>query len=148
MLFSSLARTPRYDPFEHLNRLHREMTRLFDHWDVSNFEEGHPAVNVITDRDSVTVLAEIPGVHPEDLDISVLGNTLTLKGQRRPLELGEGEKLLRQERNYGEFVRIVRLPIRVDANRVEAHYEHGVLRVVLPRSEEDRPRQVRVVAGK
>ena len=82
----------------------------------------------------------------EDLDISVLNNSLTLRGTRKRAELKEGETYHRQERWQGKFVRSLELPFAVDAEKVEATYKNGVLTVVLPKKEEVKPKAIEIKA--
>jgi HSP20 family protein len=106
-----------------------------------------PAMNVWTDEESVVVTAELPGVAPDDIDVSVVGDTLTLKGSRQPDELEEGESYHRRERRYGAFTRAFQLPFQVEPNQVEANFGNGVLQISLPRAEADKPKKIAVKAG-
>ena len=108
---------------------------------------SYPAMNVLTDRDSAVVTAELPGVNLEDIDISVEEDTLTLSGDRQPDELDEGATYHRQERRYGTFLRTLRLPFRVEAEKVDATFKKGVLSISLPRAEADKPRRIAIKAG-
>jgi HSP20 family protein len=103
-----------------------------------------PAMNVWSGDERVMVTAELPGVTAEDINISVTGDTLTLTGERRRPEVGDGEAYHRQERGYGEFSRSLQLPFRIDANGVEATFRKGVLSITLPRAEEDKPKKIHV----
>jgi HSP20 family protein len=103
-------------------------------------------MNVWTDEDSAVVTAELPGVILEDLDISVEDNTLTLRGTRQPEEV-EGATYHRRERRHGKFARTFQFPFRVDAEKVDATFKSGVLSIVLPRAEEDKPRKITVKAA-
>jgi HSP20 family protein len=103
-----------------------------------------PFLNAWVGPEDVVVTTELPGVEPGDIHISVEGDTLKLSGERKALELREGEKFHRQERTSGQFSRALELPFRVDANKVEARYDRGVLRISLPRAPEDRPRRIEV----
>lgn len=132
------------DPFREVRRLQEEMSRLFGELGPDGETRAYPAVNVFSGKESVTVQAELPGFDPAKIDISVLGNTLTLAGKREPEALAEGDACHRRERTSGEFLRTIELPHRVDAEQVEARYAHGVLEVRLPRLAEDRPRQIAV----
>ena len=107
---------------------------------------GFPAVNVWQGADSAAVTAELPGVAPEDLDISVKNNVLTISGECKPRAEAEGG-WLRRERPAGRFSRIVQLPFRVDRDRVEARFENGVLQIELHRPEEDKPRRIAIKAA-
>lgn len=108
---------------------------------------AYPAVNVWQGSDSAAVTAELPGVAPEDLDISVKNNVLTIAGERKAPEVGDDAGWLRRERAYGRFSRIVQLPFRVDRDRVEARFENGVLQIELHRPEEDKPRRIDIKAA-
>jgi HSP20 family protein len=144
MIWNDVMRTLDWEPFTELRRLQHEMNRLFGEGNGGGSARQFPPVNVYTGKDDVQVIVEVPGVDPELIDISVLGDTLTLSGARKPEELKEGEVFHRQERPTGEFLRTIELPVRVNPDKVEARYASGILRVTLPRAEEDKPRQIRV----
>jgi HSP20 family protein len=103
-----------------------------------------PPVNIWSSADGAIVTAEIPGVSPDTLDITVQALTVTLRGRREPEAAGEGVVAHREERPHGDFVRVIILPFRVDAEKVSAHFERGILRLELPRPEQDKPRKVKV----
>ena len=105
---------------------------------------GFPNLNVWEDGDVVFAEAEVPGLKAEDLDISVIGNQLTVKGRRAALAV-DGGTYHRRERNVGEFVRTVSLPTEIDADKVEAVLADGVLKISLPKAEAAKPRKVTVV---
>ena len=107
----------------------------------------YPPVNMWQDADGAMLTAELPGVSPEDLDISVVHNTLTLRGSRTPPALEKGEAYHRQERWHGRFVRSLELPFRVSSNKVEAGFQDGVLSIKVPRAEEDKPKKIAVQAS-
>lgn len=131
-----------YDPFGAVRSLQREMNRLFKDYDVRN--DGFPPVNIWCSSDKVFVTAEIPGVKPEDIDISVVQGQLTISGERK-LEVPEGEvSCHRQERSQGSFTRVFRLPYDVDNEKISAKYVDGVLNITLPRLEETKPRKIKV----
>jgi len=93
------------------------------------------------------ITAEVPGVSADEIDISVVGETLTLSGERKPEDLEGGVRYHRRERGGGRFSRSIELPFRVDADKVEAAYDKGILRVTLPRAEADKPRKITVRAA-
>lgn len=103
-----------------------------------------PPVNVWAKEDSVVVTTEIAGTDKNSFDISVEGNILMLRGTRKPEELREGETYHRRERWHNSFTKTVRLPFTVEADRVEARYSKGVLSVVLPRAEAEKPRKIAI----
>lgn len=128
-----------------MSRLQREMNRLFDGYNnVRRTPTSYPAMNVWSNQDGLVVTSEVPGVRPEDIDISVVGDTLTLSGERRPDELNEDARYHRQERGYGKFVRTLQLPYPVKVDNIEASFRNGVLNINLPRAEEDKPRKIAV----
>ncbi|WP_153558214.1 Hsp20/alpha crystallin family protein [Roseimaritima sediminicola] len=135
----------RWEPWTELNRLSREMDRLFGRsGESSAMGSGtFPALNVWEDDDSLFVEAELPGFNASDLEIYVTGNQLTIKGVRQAPER-EGGTWHRQERGYGSFHRMIELPVRVDGDKVSAESEQGVLRVTLPKSEAVKPRRIEV----
>ena len=143
------------DPFDfrsslrEMDALRREMNRLFDTWDGwprVRTPSDYPAMNVWANEDGVIVSAELPGIEPDDLDISVQENVLTVSGHRAPEDVDEETVYHRRERGTGNFRRAFRLPFEVDADAVEATYEKGVLSITLPRAEEDKPRKITVKA--
>ncbi len=134
-------------PWQEMERLHREVDRLFsDSFTMSGGRTAptYPAINVWTNEDGAVVTAELPGVDADDIDISVVGDTLTLSGARASLALEEGDKYHRRERGYGKFNRSFQLPFLVEADNVEALFEKGILHLSLPRAEADKPRKISV----
>ena len=133
-------------PWRDMDRLQREMNRLFEGYypDRTRQAPSFPAMNVWGSEDGLLITAEVPGVHPEDIDISVVGDTLTLSGNRKPDELNEGARYHRQERGYGSFTRAIQLPFAVSVAKVDASFSNGVLSINLPRAEEDKPRKIMV----
>ena len=123
------------DPFRNIRRLQDEVSRL-----------EFPAVNVFVNQDGVIITAELPGVRSEDLDILTHRDSVTLSGERQT-ETEEARGYHRRERRGGRFVRTVSLPFVVDPNMVEADLVNGVLTLVLPRAEEDKPRRINVKAS-
>lgn len=106
-----------------------------------------PAVNVWQAADAVAVSAELPGVEPDQIEITMKENVLTLAGERRTPDVPEGATWHRNERGYGKFSRAVRLPFEADADKVEARFTNGVLRVVVGRPDEDKPRRIEIRAA-
>ena len=129
-----------------LNRLQRDMDRLYHSGYPSYLRSApsFPALNIWSNEDELIVTAEVPGINPEDLDISVVGDNLTMKGERKSEDLEEGARYHRQERGYGSFSRTVQLPFPVDIDKVNAKFTNGVLEIALPRAEADKPRKIAV----
>ncbi len=107
----------------------------------------YPAINAWVSDDEVLLEAEVPGIDPKEIDVSVVGSTVTLSGQREPEQLKEGESCHRRERRYGRFVRTVDLPFAVDGAKTKASHRNGILRVSLPRTEADKPQKIAIQAA-
>jgi HSP20 family protein len=105
-----------------------------------------PAVDVSETGDKITVKAEIPGMEAKDIEISMVGDTLTLKGEKKAEREEKEENYHMVERSYGSFSRTMKLPATVDADKVEATYKNGVLTVVLPKKEEVKPKAIEIKA--
>jgi HSP20 family protein len=133
-----------------MQRLQREMNRLLSgtsRWPGLSVAPTYPAMNVWSDQDGAVVTAELPGINPEEIDISVQNDTLTLGGSRQPDEVKEGKIFHRRERRSGSFTRSLQLPFQVEPGQVEASYAKGVLSITLPRAEADKPRKIAIKAG-
>jgi HSP20 family protein len=128
-------------------RLQDEMNRLFAWTAAPSWTAEVPPINVWVGSDRATVTAEIPGVDPSDIDISVSGETLTIRGERKPYELKSDETYHRRERTHGTFVRTITLPFRPEVGSVDASFRHGLLYIALPRAEADRPKKIAVKAS-
>ena len=132
-----------------MEQLQREMGRLVE-WQAPRplqKDADFPAMNVWANEDGQILTAEVPGISPEDLEITILGEKLTLSGARKLDELPEGARYHRRERGAGEFNRTIQLPFLVNAGQAQASFENGMLTVTLPRAEADRPRRVEVKSG-
>jgi HSP20 family protein len=139
------------DPWREFNRLHDEMNRLFDRFGADGgarptLAVSYPALNVSEDADNLYAEAELPGMELSDLEIYVAGdNQLSIKGERKPPAV-ENATWHRQERGFGQFTRVITLPIAVDADRVSAEFSHGVLTIKMPKSAAAKPRRIPVKA--
>lgn len=104
-----------------------------------------PRINISEDADNVYVAALAPGIDPESLDVSMTGDQLTISGEKKALPEGiSAEKIHRNERACGRFVRTVTLPSEVDSGRIEASYRSGLLKVTLPKAEAAKPKKIQV----
>jgi len=108
--------------------------------------EWTPAVDIYEDENAITLKADIPGIDPNNLDIRVEGNTLHMRGERKHEKETKRENFHRIERSYGSFVRSFTLPHNVQSDRIEATYKNGELKVTLPKTEEARPKQIKIKA--
>jgi HSP20 family protein len=138
--------------FDELDSLQDGMNRM-----LSDGERGprgrawrrgatYPLMNIWTSADGIVIDAELPGVDPKEVDISVMGDALTLSGKVNTGEAPEGETYHRRERPAGDFARKLQLPFRAASDGVKANYTNGVLRVTVPRSEEEKPKKIEIEA--
>ena len=134
-----------------IDRLRNEMDRLYDRFfDWRPFqrfsEEGEwlPSLDVSETSKEIVVKAELPGLEPKDIDVSLDGNVLTLRGERRQEKEENDESFHRVERSYGTFSRSVRLPAEVDQTQIKATYKRGVLKIRLPKSKKAEGRRIEV----
>jgi HSP20 family protein len=132
-----------------MDKLQGEMNRLFDSTFSRRYRNApsFPAVNVWANEDGLVITAEVPGINTDDIDIVVVGETMTISGTRAWDELNENTKYHRQERGHGDFTRTVKLPFLVDSDKVDASFVDGVLNITLPRKDEDKPKKITVTAG-
>ncbi len=138
----------RWDPFAEFGSLRRAMDRVFDDFMRPTIWRGEAEmafpVDLYETDDTIVVKASLPGIKPEDVDISVSGDVLTIKGEIKHEEKVERENYYRQELRYGAFARTIPLPTHVAHERAEAEFEHGILTVRLPKAEEVRPKSIKV----
>jgi len=138
------------NPFAELDRLQGELNRLFQAvWgpEVARRPAGvFPPVNVSEDRDNVYVRVELPGVSPEDIDLAVAAETLAISAKRKTEE-AQPVSYHRRERESGEFQRVITLPVRINPGAGAATAENGVIKVTLPKSEDVKPKKIRIEAS-
>ncbi len=136
-----------WNPWQELDQIQHEMGRLFGRRMGNALpRSAFPAVNVWGDESSLVLTAEIPGVDPEKLDITVNRNTIVLRGTREVGKPRDGETYYRQERQGAEFSRTCELPFDIDPESADATYEKGVLTLRLARPNEHLPKKVVVKA--
>ncbi len=134
------------DPFREMRRLQDEMGQLMGAFAPTGgltAAGGFPAVNIYAGRDGIAVVAELPGVEKDDLEVHAQRDMLTIRGTRRPAAENE-QTYHRRERRSGAFTRTIQLPFRVDPEQIEARLENGVLQLSLQRPEEDKPRRIEI----
>jgi HSP20 family protein len=141
----------RWEPFSDLMSLREAMDRLFEESVVrpgnrflAPFGPGDLAVDMYETDDDLVVTAALPGVKPEEVDITITGDTLSIKGETTSEIKVEKANYLRQERRYGAFARTVTLPVPVRADKAEAKFKDGVLTLSIPKAEEAKPKIVKV----
>jgi HSP20 family protein len=146
-----MASLVRWNPMREMVSLRDEMNRLFERafddvplaqWPTS--ANWGLAVDVAENDDAFIVKASVPGINPDDLDIAISDNVLTIKGEYKSDETVNEEKYHIRERRYGSFGRSISLPMAVNADSVEANYESGVLTLTVPKAEEVKPRRITV----
>jgi len=128
-----------FDTLRELEGIRRSLRRF----DVPSTVE-FPAMNVWVSDDNAVVTTEIPGIDPSALEISVIKDSLTLRGSRQTEELKEGESYHRRERWHGQFTKTLELPFDVESRKGEARFSKGVLYISLPRAEAEKPRKISV----
>jgi HSP20 family protein len=137
-----------WDPFARLQELQDEMSRLFD-WSLTHVPVRDAGVisiatDIYEEKDNIIVKAELPGLTRDDIEILLQDNVLTLRGEKKSETEVKEENFYRMERSYGKFERSFELPAKVDPNKVAATFKDGVLRITLPKSEEAKPKQIKV----
>jgi HSP20 family protein len=140
-----------WKPFREVSRLRREMDRLWDDFFGPGRRafrpleaEWAPAVDVSETADKVVIKAEVPGMDAKNIDISLSGEVLTIKGEKKSEREEKKENYHLVERSYGSFSRAVRLPAAVDADKIEANYKQGVLTITCPKKEEAKPKAITI----
>jgi len=140
----------RWEPWREMLSLRQAMNRFWDEpfesrltmpWRTDEFALD---VDVTEDETAYTVKASLPGVKPEDVEVTMQNNVLTIKGKTTSEETREEAQYHLRERRYGSFLRSLTMPTTVTAEQIEANQEHGVLTVRLPKSEGDKPKQIAV----
>ena len=146
-----MTRRPQRDPMlDLLYNLERRMGRVFEPFGDFEWRIGEtagawtPVVDIFEEMDALRIVAEIPGVKPENVHISVEANVLTIQGTKEQVAEEKAEKVHRYERTYGAFERSFTLPTTVDPEHIKATYGTGLLTLVLPKVEKAKPRQIKV----
>ncbi len=142
MLWSEFGRFG-VDPFAEVRRMQERMNRLFE--GAGTAGPDFPPVNLWQSDDRIALTAELPGLGPDDVDVTVQDDMLVLKGKREP-KWAEKATWQRQERPHGAFTRVIELPFRIDPERVQARFENGVLELDLERPDADKPRKLQINA--
>jgi HSP20 family protein len=107
----------------------------------------NPSVDIFENKDQIVLEAELPGLSPEDVNISVENNVLTIHGERKFEKKDENDNFHRVERSYGSFTRSFTLPPTVSSENVDATFDNGILRLALAKREEAKPRRIEIKAG-
>ncbi|MGD8992625.1 MAG: Hsp20/alpha crystallin family protein [Desulfobacterales bacterium] len=134
-------------PFEELQRMRQHLDRLYEDTAAPHQAVAagvFPLINLTEDKESYYVRAELPGVKAEELDIQVTANNLSISGERKITVEEEGAKYHRREREAGSFSRMIGLPGDINAEKVNAKMENGILSVVVAKAEAAKPKQITV----
>jgi HSP20 family protein len=153
-----MANLARWDPFQDLLSIQDEMNQLFGQAlgqggrtatrGEAATRTWAPALDIAERNDAYVVTVEVPGIKPEELEITLENGALTISGERRFESETTEKQYHRVERRYGAFRRSITLPDRVRADAIEASFEDGLLQVVVPKAEEAKPRRIEVRAGR
>ena len=139
----------KWEPFAEIESLQKEMNRLFEQFTPSHREHLFgdsfvPAVEVKENDSSIDLKVELPGLSPEDIDIQVSADAVSITGERKTESKTEENGMTRSEFHYGRFQRVVPLPAQVQNNAVEADYKDGILNLHMPKDEEEQRKVVKV----
>lgn len=139
----------RWTPFRDLISIQDEMNRMFEDFvrrPVVESGQGVwlPVMDISETEDRITVRLDLPGVEKEDVTISITGDILCVKGEKKQEKEVQGENFHRIERTYGSFYRSIELPNRVSADKVVARFKNGVLTIELPKAEEVKPKAIEI----
>jgi len=145
-----MASIVRWEPFRDMVTLRDALDRMFEESffrppvPFAPWSEGALAVDMYETDDSVVVKTAIPGVKADDIEVSVTGDTLTIKAETKEEQEVKEENYLRRERRFGSYCRSVTLPGGLEADKAEANYENGVLTLTFPKAEEVKPKTIEV----
>ena len=150
-----MANSTRFDPLTEMVSLRSAMDRLFEDsfvnptsWrTIGGGDTVNAPIDVHETADEIVVNASLPGMKAEDVEITMTGQTLTLRGEFKADEEVKREQYLYRERRFGSFSRTIQLPVRVQGDRAKATFTDGVLTLSIPKAEEVKPRQIRINAN-
>ncbi len=142
----------RWDPFRDMITLREKMNRLFEDMFTTRTDDKEasasawaPSVDIYETENELVMTAEVPGLSEKDVEIKIEDNTLTLKGERKFEKQTKEENYHRIERSYGSFYRAFTLPSSIDADKIHAEHENGILKIMMPKRPELKPRTVKIL---
>ncbi len=144
----------RWEPFRDFMTLREAMDRLFEESFVRPRREWLApaertlALDVYETEDNVVVKSAVPGVNPDDIDITISGNTLSISGETKVEEEAKEEDYIRRERRYGSFSRTVTLPEGLESDKAEASFQDGILTLTIPKAPEAKPKVIKIKGKK
>lgn len=137
----------RWNPFREIAEMQRQFDRAFDNvWSdtESHISNNWMPIDVTETEDAYTVVADLPGLNADDIEVNFHDSVLTIHGEVQQKTENEGDRVLVRERTYGKFSRQIRLQQTVNAEKIAASYDEGVLTLQLPKAESAKPRQIQV----
>ncbi len=135
----------RYSPFKEIEMLEREINKMFnDFFRGVETSYEYPLIDMIDSKDEILIYAELPGISKDDIKVKIHDGILTISGERKELEVPEKANCLIREREFGKFMRSIRLPHTVDVEKVSAEYKDGILKIRLPKKEEFKPKEIQI----
>jgi HSP20 family protein len=142
----------RWDPYREMLNLRQTMDRMFEDtflWPARSQYEmsgGNLPLDIYQTKNDVVVKAALPGLKPEEVDISLSGETLTIKGEHREEKETREAEYIRREHRYGSFSRTVTIPVAIQSDKAQATFDNGILTLTLPKAEAVKPKQIKVKA--
>jgi HSP20 family protein len=141
----------RWEPLRNASDIQTEVNRLFDNFlgrpanaSPQNGRAWAPLVDMCETKDDLVLTVELPGVHEKDVTVSITGDLLVIKGERRFEQEVKEQSFLHLERTYGKFERLIQLPMPVQSDKVKATYRDGVLEIRLPKVDEVKPKEIKI----
>jgi HSP20 family protein len=141
----------RWQPFQEIERLQRDMNRLFDGLSTDETQKEDPTFIPLAEieetSDAVHLRLEMPGMDAKDIDVQVSAEAISISGDRKKETRTEDKGMTRTEFRYGRFRRVIPMPAKIENTNVKADYKDGVLKLVLPKAEEEKNKIVKVNLG-
>ena len=138
----------RYNPWQEMNSLQRQLNRMFDDAVTPSFADGNlskvPAAELTETKENIVLKLEVPGMQPADLNIEAAHKSISISGERKSETKSEHEGQTRSEFRYGSFQRVIPLPAKIQNTQVKAEYKDGILHLTLPKAEEEKNKVVKV----
>ncbi|MFW8637410.1 Hsp20/alpha crystallin family protein [Cribrihabitans pelagius] len=132
------------DPLAEMRRMQDDLNRIFDSAGTARRASIYPPVNFWAGEDSIVMTAELPGLSEDSIELTVQDSMISLRGEFTDHDTGEDIAWHRRERPKGKFSRSVELPFRIDADQVDARFEHGILTVEMQRPEDEKPKRISI----
>jgi len=142
----------RWEPFQDFVTLRQAMDRLFEDarvnpshtWDSSGQRGGYLPLDIYTTQDAIVIRASVPGANPDDVEITIEGSAVLIRGETKPQKVEDGATWLVQEHRFGAFARTIDLAVPMQADKAEARFENGVLTLTIPKAAAIKPKIIKV----